>query len=344
VRGQPWRFLALVYFVIAAIAGFLYRSTVAAQVDAVVVLPSVLETPGLTWTTEQLTDEPRVEDTEVAAMPTTLVRPAGSGPWPAVLFVNGATRLGRDHPRVRALARGLGRAGYVVVIPDLPRLRIGEITTQTLDAAIGVARATANRPDVRDGRIALVGVSVGASLALAAAAEPGIAERVSVVAGIAPYADLRNVLRLATTGGYRADGRLVPYETDPFLLEAADRSLGAAIRAGAPWRPVAHLLINRDPRRFDELYAALPAEIRSDHLRLSPITRIDRVQAPVELASAPRDKYFPLAESRALAARAPDARLTVTTTLDHAIPEPGDIPDLIRFDAFVVRVLQRATG
>jgi hypothetical protein len=31
----------------------------------------------------------------------------------------------------------------------------------------------------------------------------------------------------------------------------------------------------------------------------------------------------------------------VTSTLDHAIPEPslGDVADLVRFDGFVVRVL-----
>jgi hypothetical protein len=67
---------------------------------------------------------------------------------------------------------------------------------------------------------------------------------------------------------------------------------------------------------------------------------------PVELASAPHDKYFPPAESRALVAKAPDARLTVTSTLSHAIPEPSiaDLAALFRFDGFVVRFLRRARG
>jgi dienelactone hydrolase len=344
VRGHPWRFLALVYLVVAAVAAFLYRSTVAAQADAAVVMSTVIETPGLTSAVERLTDEPRVEDTQIAGMPTTLVRPADAGPWPAVVFMNGATRLGREHPRVRALARGLGRAGYLVVVPDLPGLRESEITTRTLDAALAVARAAAQRRDARDGRIALVGVSVGAALALLAAEDSALAPRVSVVAGIAPYADLRNMLRLATTGHYSERGELVRYTTDRFLVRVATRSLMAEAAAAAEKDAVARLLSNRDPGRFETLYAALPPEIHTDHVRLSPIVRAGRLHAPVELASAPRDKYFPLAESRAIAARAPDARLTVTTTLDHAIPEPGDIPDLARFDAFVVRVLERATG
>jgi pimeloyl-ACP methyl ester carboxylesterase len=342
VRGHPWRFVALVYFVVAVAAALVYRSTVAAQAEAAVVLATVLETPGLTWTVERLTDEPRVEETNVAGMPTTLVRPRGAGPWPAVVFVNGATRLGRDHPRVRALAHGLGRAGYLVVVPDLPGLRESEITTRTLDAALAVSRATVDRRDARDGRIALVGVSVGAALALLVAEDPALARRVSIVAGIAPYADLRNMLRLATTGHYSEQGKLVRYTTDRFLVRVATRSLMAEARAAAAKDAVARLLSNRDPGRFETLYAALPPEIHTDHVRLSPIVRANRLRAPVELASAPQDRYFPLGESRALAAGAPAARLTVTTTLDHAIPEPDDIPDAVRFDAFVVRVLERA--
>ncbi len=343
MAGHPWRFVALAYLVVAVVAALVYRSTVAAQADGVVVLSTVIDTPVLTPAVERVTDDPRVADTEVAEMPTTVARPAGPGPRRAVVFLNGATPLGRDHPRVRALARGLGRAGYLVLVPDLPGLREGEITTGTLDAALAVARTAARRPDVRDGRIALVGVSVGAALALLVAEDPSLARRVSVVAGIAPYADLRKIVQLATTGRYLDDGKLVRYATDPFLARVVARSLIAAVPAGGRGA-VSRLLSNDDPDRFETFYAALPPELHTEHVRLSPIVRADRIRAPVEIASAPTDKYFPLAESRALAVRAPNARVTVTTTLEHAELEPDDIPDLARFDGFVVRVLERVAA
>ena len=328
MRGHPWRFLALGYLVVAVAAAVVYRSTVGAQADAVVAISVVLETPGLTWTVERVTDEPRVEDVAVAGMPTTLVRPEGAGPWPAVVFLNGATELGREHPDVQAFARGLGRAGYVVLVPDLPGLREGEITTRTLDAAIAVSEAAATRRDARNGRIAVVGVSTGAALALLVAAHQPLVRRVSVVGALAPYADLRNVLRLATTSHYRDNGRLVRYETDPFLALAAARSLVAALPAGPvrsavladlretpddspdPLRDfedshydydesgieaVMRVLGNREPSLFDTLYADLPTSIRTANARLSPIAVAHRVRAPVEIASAPQDKYFPLA-------------------------------------------------
>ena len=380
--ARPLRLIALAYLAVALLALVVYRTTIAAQADAVVVLATVHDTPLVTWAVEGLTDEPRVDDTVVAGLPTTVARPGGSGPWPAIVFVNGVTPRGRHHPQVQALARGLARAGYLVAVPELPGLATGEITVSTLEATVRVAAAAAADPDAREGRVALVGVSVGAALAVAAAADPVVADRVSVVAGIAPYADLVDVLRLATVGAHEDGGALVRYDTANYLSLVAARSLVAALpssrerrsllallpethevdedppdplarlrehpreRLSPAARAVVALLVNRDPRRFDALHAALPPAVRAANARLSPLTTAEGLRAPVELASAPRDKYFPVAESRELARAADGVRVTVTTTLEHAVPEPSprDVADVFRFDAFVVRTLERAAS
>ena len=377
----PRRIAALGILVAGFAGGLVYRSTLAAQADAVVVLSSVLRAPVLAPVVAHATDEPEMRDTVVGGVPTMVARPGGSGPWPAIVFVNGVTPHGRHEPRVQSLTRGLARAGYLVLVPDPPGLAAGEITPRTLTATIAAARSALARRDAEEERVALVGVSVGASLALVAAASPALRERVSVVAGLAPYTDLVDVFRLATVGAYEDDGRLVRYETESFLALVAARSLVASLPAGrersellavlpstnavgedAPdpvgrlrtlprrrlspaARSIVALLSNRDPRRFDALYAALPPSTRAANVRLSPLASANGLGAPVEIASAPADKYFPLAESRALARVAPDVRLTVTTTLEHAVPEPSPrgVADLLRFDAFVVRVLEHAS-
>jgi pimeloyl-ACP methyl ester carboxylesterase len=375
--GRVLKWTALALLLAALVAGVVYRSALASQARALAVLLTVIEAPVLSWSVELLTDEPTVTDTVVAGAPTTFVRPDGSGPWPAVVFVNGATRRGRHHPDVQGLARGLGRAGYLALVPDLPGLRTGEISTDTVARTLAVARATASHPDAEDGRVALFGVSVGATLALLAAEHPSLAPRVSVVAGIAPYTDIAEVIRLATTGFHRRVSALFGYETESYVSLVVARSLAATLPPGrdrrrllgrlravddlAPvplgvlrgsWtrtlgedaRMVVALLRNRDPRRFDRLYARLPSAFRARMRRLSPIAAARHLRAPVEIASAPHDKYFPLAESRALARRARDVRITVTSTLEHAIPEPspGEVADLVRFDAFIVRALRHA--
>jgi len=345
-----------------AIVAVLERSWTAAQLRAVVVLSTTEQTPVLAWTVRVLTHEPRVEETTVGGAPSTVVRPGkGDGPWPAIVFVNGATRVGRRHEKVQRLAEGLARAGFLVVVPDLPGLPLGEITPATKAATIRAARATADRPDVRDGRVSLYGVSVGATLALLTAESSALADRVDVVGGEAPWADLERVVRLATTGFYDG-GR---YEVDPYVELAVARSLAAeghprllerleAIDDEDPQplatlhgtQPLVRLLVNRNPARFDDLYGRLPARMRRSVELLSPIRRADRLRMPVELATAPHDKYFPPAESQALARAAPNVSVTVTATLDHAVPalSLGDVADLARFDGFVVRFLRAARG
>jgi dienelactone hydrolase len=380
-RALPWWATAALALAATSFGlGLAARDALDAQVRAAVVLSTALETPVVTWTAERLTAVPEVAETTVVGAPATIARPPGDGPWPALVVVNGATPRGRFEPGLQRLVRGLARAGFLAVLPDLPGLPDGEIGEPTVAAAAAVALEVASMPEARDGRVGLVGVSVGTSLALLAAARPELADSVSVVAGTAPYGDLENVIRLATTGWYRDGNLLIRYETDPFLAVAVARSLAAAVPPGperrrlvaladgledrspdplAPvravplevlepeTRAVVELLANDDPLRFDTLYAALPAEVREAVAALSPATVIGDVRAPIELATAPADEYVPPAEPRALARAAPaGGRVTVTGILEHAEPAPSlrDLPDLLRFDGWVLRTLARARG
>lgn len=374
IRG---RLVAQVVVVAALVAALVFRDSIEAQARVVAALATTIETPVLAWTVAQLTGEPRVDERIVAGTPTIVVRPAHGEEWPALVFVNGATPHGRHHPDVQRFARGLARAGYVVLVPELPGLRAGEITERTLDVTVAVAVELASHSSARHGEVGFVGVSVGATLALLAASDRDLAGRTTVVSGIAPYTDLEKTVLLATTGFYRDGDRLVRYETEPFLTLVVARSLAAALPPGDDRKtllrilraidedaddPVARvaardladlgpqatalveLLLNRDPRRFDALYKRLPRELRETVRQLSPLHRAHLLQAPVELATAPRDDYFPPAESRALVARAPDGRVTVTRALSHADPEPTPrlLRDFLRFDGFAVRTLHAA--
>src|SRR5215211_499801 len=224
------RFLLLALLLISALLLLSRWSWIDAQARTVVVLSSVLETPVLTPVVEGVTDKPRFVDTYIAGNPAFVVKPRGEGPYPAVFFVNGIVTQGRKLPEVRRLAEGLARAGYLVVVPDLPGLRWGEIRPETVHETAEVARAVSELPDARDGEVSMVGVSTGATLALLAAEREDVAGRTSVVAGVAPYADVKTVLDIATTGHYKKDGRLVSYEADPFLAGAITQSLVSRCR------------------------------------------------------------------------------------------------------------------
>jgi len=357
-----------------------YWSWVDAQARAVVVISSVLDVPVLTSAVEAVGEDPRFSQARVAGNPSLVVRPAGEGPWPAIFLVNGTVPEGRKLPAVRNLAEGFARAGYLVVVPDLPGLTEDRITPQSAASATQVAREISVRPDIEGGKVALVGVSTGATLALLAAEDPALRGKISLVAGVAPYSNIRTVLSVATTGHYRrSDGELVRYEATPFLSYVVARSLVATLPSGEDRRTlsaeletagresphplsglrsrqtddlgpgarsVVGLLANRDLKRFDALYAALPDEVRHDLEKLSPLAGTGRIRVPVELATGPHDKYFPPSQSYGLERVAPERRVTVTGALDHAKLDVslGDIPAFATFDAFVVRSLREASG
>lgn len=353
------------------------RARLAAWRRAVILIAVVVEVPLLARVVRGLTREPAVENVELHAVPVEIVRPAGRGPWPAYLFVNGAHPERRREPVVTRLSRGLARAGFLVLVPDLPGLGEGEITCGTLDATVAVAEAAARMPDVRGGRVALVGASTGASLAILAAARPELARRISAVAAVTPFADLEKIVCLATTCSYEEDGGAVAYPVTELLRRAVARSLVASLPAGDdrerllarlqsldedadPFEcleaeagglglgaaAVVRLLTNRDPARFRELYAALPAEVLSVVSVLSPATAAAGLLAPVEVIVPPSDMYFPHGEARGLAVALPSVRLTVTGTLDHTRPtlSLSQLDDFRRFGGFVVRGLAAAAS
>jgi acetyl esterase/lipase len=344
-------------------------------VRALVLLSVVLELPVLGRVVRGMTREPVAEEDEWDGVPVEIVRPPGTGPWPAWLFVNGAHPDRRREPVVTRLSRGLARAGYLVVVPDVPGLGEGTITDGTVEAAFAVTERAASHADVAGDRVALVGASTGAGLALLTAAQPELAGRVSVVAAVAPFADLEKMVCLATTGRYSGNGGYERYETTDLHRRVVARSLVATLGDGErsvliealdraehegldprealaladedmsrEARAVLSLLRNDDAERFGELFEALPAPALALVRRLSPLGSCDRVIAPVELVVPPSDAYFPPGEAQALAAALPNVRLTVTATLDHTRPKLSmrALRDARRFGGFVVRGLAAA--
>jgi acetyl esterase/lipase len=220
------------YFVLVAVVIGLSISNwswVDAQARAAVVISSVLDVPVLTTAVKAESGASRLSDARVAGNPSLVVRPAGEGPWPAIFLVNGTVPEGRKLPAVRHLAEGFARAGYLVVVPDLPGLTEDRITPQSAHAATQVALEISAMPDAEDGKVALVGVSTGATLSLLAAQDPSLRGKISLVVGVAPYSNIKTVLNVATTGHYRrSDGELVRYEATPFLTYVVVRSLRTA--------------------------------------------------------------------------------------------------------------------
>jgi pimeloyl-ACP methyl ester carboxylesterase len=328
-----------------------------------------------------LSGTPSVEESPVGGVGSEIFRPGrGAGPWPAVVVLPGVTRQGREHPALRAVARGLAGSGHIAILAEPEGLAVGELGSDALEQTRAAVAAAASRPDAAHGRVAVVGVSGGATLGLlAAAADAELAERISMVVALAPCCDIVEAIRVVTTGAYRDGDVLVPFATRDFFKLVTARSVVAGLppgpdrsslrahllaledygpeplegvrvlsRAGLEpaARAVVGLLANVDPARFDELLAALPEEFVAHLDSLSPVSAAARIVAPVELVVGRSDKYFPPADAAAFARACPQARLTVLDSLEHAVPSfsPAAARDLLRLDGVLVRLLAAARG
>ncbi len=371
---RPPRLVLLGLLAAAAAATVVFWPWLDAQRRAVIVLSGTSHTPVLSWAVRVATGTPRLEDASIAATPVTLVRPGRGSRWPAVVLLPGTAAQGRDDPNVRRLAGALARAGFLVAIPELPGAADAEVVGAGVRSAVAVALEIARRDDVSGARVALAGAWSGGTQALLAAEDPILAPRVSVVAAVAPWGAAPNLLRLATTGLVLDGGELKPYKADPLLSLVAARSLAAALDPGTDRDQLLRLLLSvarddPDPLRivrglslgnvrpdvaaairllanthgpsFDRFYAALPASLRQKVERLSPLIGAGGLQARVEIATAPHDRFVPPLEAQALERASPHIHLTVTGAVADGLPDPS-FTQSFSADAFVVRALRAA--
>lgn len=373
---KPGRLVLLALIVAAVVAGLVYGGWIAAQGRAIGALSTAYDTPVLAWVTRQVTGEPTVEDTSVAGVPVTIVRPGGDGPWPAVAVVNGATEEGRLDEEVLRLSAGLARVGHFVVVLDAPGLTNGTISTDSIDQTVRVIRSVASGDDVEDGHVSLVGLGLGGTMALLASAQPRLAARIPVVVAISPLTDFVEMGRFVTTGFHRVEGGFVEKSVPPeialtaanLVLEALpatrtrrliEQQLETVADGEDPLarlddipdelldpgtRAVVELLSNDDPRRYDRLFARLPEPVRAAVRDLSPTVDADRIRARVEIATSANDPYVPLAQVRALERAGADVHVTVSDAFSstQTRPQIGGPGDFFRVDALVVRALREA--
>ncbi|MEN8149283.1 MAG: lipase family protein [Planctomycetota bacterium] len=288
---------------------------------------------------------PYVTESELAVgavggrVPTRIYRPVDTdGALPAIVLVHGAVTGGADEPRFVALARAMAKRGATIATPDLASLRRFRLDRSDPERVAAAACALANRSDLtRDGRVALVGISVGGSYCLLAARDPRLAGRVSTILSFGAYADLDGLVRRWMTDP-RSDapelldpqtyGRrmvlhgnldiLVPPDDVTPVRDVIARLLNDQSPGDVPpelspaGRRVVEVAISEDaidPAVVADLLRPLEAGIRG----LSPVRRDEVPDAPVYLLHGVRDPVVPVADLERLAVHLRDRGVDVET-------------------------------
>ena len=297
----------------------------------------------------------------------------GGGTIAAIVLVPGVAAKGKDDPRLLHLARMLTRAGFDVLVPDIPNLRALEVrpgdARHIADAVLELSEHGGG------GRcVGLAAVSYAVGPAVLAALDPRVRDRVAFVLGIGGYYDLSAMVTFLTTGHYRggddlawrrlaveprakwlfalANAGRVQDPGDRDLLRAmARRKLAEptadiadlATGLGTEGTAVHALLENTEPGRVAALIAALPAAIRADLEALDLSARDLRPLAGrLILIHGRDDRLVPADESRRLAAAVGPNRAEVylVDALFHADLDGFGVVDALTLWDAVVRVLR----
>ncbi len=259
----------------------------------------------------------------------------------AMVLVPGAAVMGRDEPRLQALARTFARAGFVVLVPELPEVRRLALSRKDADRVASALRQLRKwQPSVPLG---VAAVSYAVAPAMIAAIEDDIAPALSFVLAIGGYRDAESVIRFVTTGAYRpqGDGRELRAEPNSYgrwafvlanagrldsprdshlLQEIARRRYSdrtadisrLASELGPQGRAVLALVENGDPDAVRGLIAGLPETIwrEIDGLDLA-LYDLSKLRGHLILVHGRGDPLVHYSESQGLAAAASQARVSL---------------------------------
>ena len=235
-------------------------------------------------------------------------------PRAAVLVFLGANAAGADDPDVRNLGYALARAGFAAMYHWSQELggnaNLAPAEIDRLAAAFEYLRA---QPYTDPDRLGLAGFSVGAALAMVAAADPRLAGDIAFVNAFGGYYDAGDLLAQIAAGRTLPDG--APWSVDPLTRRVFENEVAESGAAGA--LPAGGVITLPQAQSW---YAQTPLRFREDAAAVSPSAHLDGIGADttIRLMHDRGDLLIPVGESRrlydALRRQRPDLAVHYTET------------------------------
>lgn len=238
-------------------------------------------------------------------------------PRPAVIIGTGV-RLDREQDRaaIRQLAASLARLGYVALWPRLKTIDDNAWQFERPDTFVRAFQVLAARDDVDPERISLVGISLGASITLLAAADPAIADQVHAVVFLGGYFDLIDYILAIINEQAVHHGRIVAWRPgDDTRRQARELVQAEGVPLLLPYLEPEATLPSREA-----LLALLSPDALARLTRLNPAAHIERIRAPLFILHDRHDEYVPFTESEKLAAALPPGTprsVLISDAFDH---------------------------
>ena len=259
---------------------------------------------------------PRPKRVEVRFGPTErgwtgwLSLPDRPGPHPGLVVSLGVAPAGPHDPRVVELADGLARIGVAALVPYSPNLVAGRIEPEDVAFEVAAFRYLTGRPDVDPERVGMLGICVGASLSMIAAADPEVSDEVAVVAWFGGYHDMDTLIASVVSRSAMRDGAITPWTPDPLAQRVVAKGIDSLLQRTSETSEAERARIAdsiralRDRPTYDQalaILASLPPSARARIDALSPSEHLGGVTAPVYLMVGVDDRLVPSDETTAAA-------------------------------------------
>ncbi len=278
-----------------------------------------------------------------------LYRPTRYRPARAVVLVPGISELGCYHPRLMALSRSLANQGFIVLTPDIRMFREFRMSPEALgEIQFWFEQLQTLGGGARPPKIGLAGISFSGTLALIAAAQPAIRDRVAWVLAIGPYDDPMRCSREWFSAGPTTVGpgyyptrfyakwiimlaalNMLPGDKERGFLQSAlvnlllQRPVPPAPQESTPeaarWY---RLAVMREDQEDPELGRRIEAYLRPLlYEQITPHRAAAEVRCPVFLVHGEQDDLIPPDESRRLHQRIrAKSFLLISPFLTHTHP------------------------
>lgn len=283
-----------------------------------------------------------------------LTLPDGDNERPAIILVLGADPAPADDERVLRLTGGLARIGFVVLLHESEDLNAAVVLPSEIPRLAGAFEALAAHPRVNEDEIGYVALSAGGSLAIVAASQPAIADRVAYVVALGPYYDAATLTASVVSYAFRGPEGIEEWEPAGIarrvvrntLLAGLPEAERAAVEGGAAPQSaggaaVAELLQRPPLARAEELVEALGPEQIAHLEAVSPRYALGGLRAPLFLLHDRADEFIPWTESEALAEAHEPASYHRLDLFAHVEPDPGNVEHMLRDGSRILRLVVR---
>jgi dienelactone hydrolase len=283
-----------------------------------------------------MSSPPTVEQVELDAGQPILadvVIPDQRGKHPVIILAMGVRTLDEDRPVLLGLADTLARLGYLTMWPRSRAIEAREIFLEDPEVFVRSVLYVLERPDVEPRRISLVGFSIGASIALVAAADPRIAAHVHALIFFGGYYRLVDYLTALATFEVVVEGRRMPWTPHDWAVDLAEQALQ-------------HHGLSLEDVRHAAWTSQLPPEVVQSLQRVSPDAHLQRLQAKVFILHDVSDAAVPWVESQKLQQALDPALLGayhISNIFEHVQFrrrfDPAMVAEVLMLSTFLYRVL-----